>query len=68
MQLFAIVANVGRDDSNTKEFVSQFLKEQLNQELVNEYLFVYDRFYNEQNKKRLKSIILDFHGVLPLIR
>lgn len=52
MQLFAIVANVGRDDSNTKEFVSQFLKEQLNQELVNEYLFVYDRFYNEQNKKR----------------
>lgn len=52
MQLFAIVANVGRDDSNTKEFVSQFLNEQLNQELVNEYLLVYDRYYNEQNKKR----------------
>ncbi|MFT5669180.1 MAG: hypothetical protein ACI9DK_003392, partial [Vicingaceae bacterium] len=52
MQLFAIVANVGRDDSNTKEFVSQFLNEQLNKELVNEYLLVYDRYYNEQNKKR----------------
>ena len=52
MQLFAIVANVGRDDSNTKEFVSQFLNEQLNPELVNEYLFVYDKYYNEQNKKR----------------
>ncbi len=52
MQLFAIVANVGRDDSNTKEFVNQFLNEQLNQELVNEYLQVYDHYYNEQNKKR----------------
>ena len=52
MQLFAIVANVGRDDSNTKDFVSQFLNEQLNQELVNEYLLVYDRYYDEQNKKR----------------
>ncbi|MDA9312305.1 ATP-binding cassette domain-containing protein [Vicingaceae bacterium] len=52
MQLFAIVANVGRDDSNTKDFVSQFLNEQLNQELVNEYLLVYDHYYNEQNKKR----------------
>ncbi|MBL4709320.1 MAG: ATP-binding cassette domain-containing protein [Flavobacteriales bacterium] len=52
MQLFAIVANVGRDDSNTKDFVSQFLNEQLNQDLVNEYLFVYNKFYNEQNKKR----------------
>jgi len=52
MQLFAIVANVGRDDSNTREFVSQFLNEQLNKELVEEYLLVYDRYYNEQNKKR----------------
>jgi len=52
MQLFAIVANVGRDDSNTREFVSLFLNEQLNKELVEEYLLVYDRYYNEQNKKR----------------
>jgi ABC-type multidrug transport system ATPase subunit len=52
MQLFAIVANVGRDDSRTREFVSLFLNEQLNKELVEEYLLVYDRYYNEQNKKR----------------
>ena len=52
MQLFAIVANVGRDVSNTREFVRQFLDEQLNKELVDEYLLVYDRYYNEQNKKR----------------
>ena len=52
MQLFAIVANVGRDDSNSREFVRQFLDEQLNKELVNEYLVVYDKYYDEQNKKR----------------
>ncbi len=52
MQLFAIVANVGRDDSNSKDFVRQFLDEQLNKDLVNEYLLVYDKYYNEQNKKR----------------
>jgi ABC-type multidrug transport system ATPase subunit len=52
MQLFAIVANVGRDDSNTRAFVRQFLDEQLNADLVEEYLLVYDKFYNEQNKKR----------------
>lgn len=52
MQLFAIVANVGRDVSNTRDFVRLFLDEQLNKELVDEYLLVYDRYYNEQNKKR----------------
>ena len=52
MQLFAIVANVGRDDSNSRDFVRQFLDEQLNKDLVNEYLLVYDKYYNEQNKKR----------------
>ncbi|MBD98499.1 MAG: ABC transporter [Verrucomicrobia bacterium] len=52
MQLFAIVANVGRDASNSRVFVESFLDEQLNKDLVHEYLLVYDRFYNEQNKKR----------------
>lgn len=52
MQLFAIMANVGRDDSNSREFVTQFLDSQLNKDLVNEYLLVYDKSYNEQNKKR----------------
>jgi len=52
MQLFAIVANVGRDASNSRVFVESFLDEQLNKDLVLEYLLVYDRYYNEQNKKR----------------
>ncbi|MEX2379946.1 MAG: ABC transporter, partial [Vicingaceae bacterium] len=52
MQLFAIVANVGRDDSNSREFVRLFLEEQLNTELVNQYLLIYDKYYEEQNKKR----------------
>jgi ABC-type multidrug transport system ATPase subunit len=52
MQLFAIMANVGRDDTNSKEFVRHFLDSLLNKDLVNEYLLVYDKCYNEQNKKR----------------
>ncbi len=52
MQLFAIMANVGREGTNNRDFVSQFLNEQLNKDLVNEYLLVYDRYFNEQNKKR----------------
>lgn len=52
MQLFAIVANVGRDDSNSRTFVKQFLEEQLNTDLVNQYLVIYDQYYEEQNKKR----------------
>lgn len=52
MQLFAIVANVGRDDSNAREFVRLFLDEQLNKELVKEYIGIYDQYYEEQNKKR----------------
>jgi len=52
MQLFAIVANVGRNDTNSREFVRRFLDEQLNKDLVNEYLLIYDNYYEEQNKKR----------------
>lgn len=52
MQLFAIVANVGHDKENSREFVRSFLKQQLSRELLNDYLIVYDNYYNEQNKKR----------------
>src|SRR5690606_27258064 len=51
-QLFAIVANVGHDKENSREFVRSFLKQQLSRELLNEYLIVYDNYFNEQNKKR----------------
>ncbi len=52
MQLFAILAHVGGESDAGREFVRQFLEEQLNKDLVNEYLLVFDRFFNEQNKKR----------------
>ncbi len=47
MQLFAIIA---RPDSNLEErrqVVGSFLKQQLNTELVNEYLEVFNNFYNQ---------------------
>lgn len=52
MQLFAILAHVGGENNSSRDFIRQFLKEQLNKDLVNEYLLVFDRFFNEQNKKR----------------
>jgi ABC-type multidrug transport system ATPase subunit len=52
MQLFAIVANVGEDNPLGREFVRFFLKQQLNQELVNKYLAVFDQYVEEQTKRR----------------
>jgi len=62
MQLFAIIA---RPDSNLAErrlVVGSFLKQQLNTELVNEYLEVFDDFYrqykvaDEDSTKKKKRI------------
>ncbi|MGQ9846364.1 MAG: ATP-binding cassette domain-containing protein [Bacteroidales bacterium] len=62
MQLFAIIA---RPDSNLAErrlVVGSFLKQQLNTELVNEYLEVFDEFYrqyqvsDEDSTKKKKRI------------
>tara|TARA_R110002049_G_scaffold302495_2_gene495418 strand:+ start:1140 stop:4208 length:3069 start_codon:yes stop_codon:yes gene_type:complete len=52
MQLFAIVANVGEDNPLGREFVRFFLKQQLNQELVDKYLSVFDIYVEEQTKKK----------------
>lgn len=52
MQLFAIVA---RPESNTEDrrtVVESFLRRQLNQELVKEYLKIFDDFYNLYQKKQ----------------
>jgi len=52
MQLFAIVA---RPESNTEDrrtVVESFLGRQLNQELVQEYLSVFDAFYDTYQKKQ----------------
>ncbi len=59
MQLFAIIARPatsdeteGNDYSDRRRVVEEFLKNQLNQELVTEYLKVFDYFYNLYQEKQ----------------
>jgi ABC-type multidrug transport system ATPase subunit len=55
MQLFAIIA---RPESNTEDrrtVVESFLKRQLNQELVDEYLKVFDDFYSVNQEKQKET-------------
>ena len=47
MQLFAIIARPQGNDSDRREIVELFLRRQLNEELVKEYLEIFDEFYNE---------------------
>ena len=53
MQLFAIISEVDIDGVSTdrRYVVELFLKQQLNQELVDEYLKVFDEFVESQTKK-----------------
>lgn len=51
MQLFAIVVEVKGINSRTRSLVESFLKLQLNQELVEEYLKVFDDFIEKQTSK-----------------
>ena len=44
MQLFAIVAKVDGITNTGRDIVQAFLKQQLNQELVDEYLKLFDQF------------------------
>lgn len=71
MQLFAIIARPDSNLQDRKEVVETFLKQFLNQELVDEYLKVFDEFYNiyqqKQNEgKRQKSISLSSVKVLKI--
>ena len=52
MQLFSIVANVKDISKNSREIVQAFLEQQLNQELVHEYLLLFDQFLEKQNTSR----------------
>jgi ABC transport system ATP-binding/permease protein len=44
MQLFAIIARVDGITNNGRAIVQSFLKQQLNQELVDQYLVIFDEF------------------------
>lgn len=59
MQLFAIIARPDSDSGDRRPVVADFLKQQLNRELVEKYLKVFDEFYeqyqarnNREGKKR----------------
>ena len=44
MQMFAIIARVDGINDNGRLIVQSFLKQQLNQELVDQYLKIFDEF------------------------
>jgi len=59
MQLFAIIANPKSNTQDRRPIVESFLKQQLNKELVDEYLNVFDYFYaihQQKHKSKIKSI------------
>lgn len=55
MQLFAIIARPQSNDSDRRTVVEAFLKRQLNQELVKQYLTFFDEYYQEAQEKQKKS-------------
>lgn len=61
MQLFAIIANPKSNNSDRRPVVESFLNQQLNKELVKEYLHVFEYFYaihqqKQKHQSKIKSI------------
>ncbi|HER08327.1 MAG TPA: ATP-binding cassette domain-containing protein, partial [Bacteroides sp.] len=56
MQLFAIVARPEGDATDRRLVVESFLKRQLNQELVAEYLEVFDEFYRKHVEEEEEKV------------
>lgn len=57
MQLFAIIARPQSSDSDRRSVVETFLKRQLNQELVKQYLGYFDEYYQDAQEKQKKSSV-----------
>ncbi len=55
MQLFAIIARPESSEKDRRNIVEAFLRRQLNEELVKEYLSSFDQFYREAQAKQKKS-------------
>ncbi len=51
MQLFSIVSEAEDISDNSRKIVASFLKQQLNQQLVDEYLKLYDEFIEAKTRK-----------------
>ncbi len=72
MQLFAIIAGPGSSSRSGRKIVESFLNQQLNEELVEEYLKLFDGFFalyqkkhNEQSR-RAKNLSLSSVKVLKI--
>jgi len=72
MHLFALIARPESNVEERKQVVGQFLKQQLNAKLVNDYLKVFDYYYKiyqekqSKKKKRAKSIAVSSVKILKI--
>jgi ABC transport system ATP-binding/permease protein len=72
MQLFAIIARPDSDAEDRRPVVENFLKQQLNKELVEKYLAVFDEFYeqyqarNNRKEKKRQTIAASSVRVLKI--
>lgn len=72
MQLFAIIAGPRTNNRNGRNIVESFLKQQLNEDLVEEYLKLFDGFHalyqkkQSQTGKRAKNLSLSSVKVLKI--
>ncbi|HCC70679.1 MAG TPA: ABC transporter, partial [Bacteroidales bacterium] len=55
MQLFAIIARPESSEKDRRNVVEAFLRRQLNEELVKEYLVAFDQFYHEAQEKQKRG-------------
>src|SRR3954463_16317848 len=55
MQMFAIIARVDGINDNGRLIVQSFLKQQLNQELVDQYLAIFDEFLDAHHQVTKKK-------------
>ena len=55
MQMFAIIARVNGVNNNGRLIVQSFLKQQLNQELVDQYLTIFDQFLDAHHNVSKKK-------------
>lgn len=66
MQLFAIIARPESSESDRRSVVKAFLKRQLNEELVNQYLGFFDDFYRAAQEKQKKSAHKKRHSAVSV--
>ncbi|MDQ2177379.1 ATP-binding cassette domain-containing protein [Marinifilum sp. D714] len=55
MQLFAIIAHPQNSATDRRRMVSKYLKQHLDQETADEYLVLYDKHYEENQKRKNKK-------------